>query len=132
MVRWWAIPMLALSGIAGGSATGGPGAPPRRVVVRMTDANRFEPRQITLSAGDTVEWVNVGQMPHTATDQPGTAGVPGHNVLPRGATPWDSGLLQTNLRFRVVLRVAGEYAYLCMIHEASGMFASITVRPRAP
>lgn len=97
------------------------------VVIRMTDAMRFEPEHPTIAAGDTVVWINEGQMPHTATDKPGLAGVPEHNVLPDGAEPWDSGLLDPGQSYRQVVTTEGDYTYLCFLHEAAGMVGRITV-----
>lgn len=99
----------------------------RTVVIRMTDDLKFVPEHPTVSAGDTLVWVNEGAMPHTTTDKPGTAALNEHNVLPAGAAVWDSGLLNSTERFSVVLTVPGEYTYLCYLHEAAGMIGRITV-----
>ena len=99
----------------------------RTVVIRMTDDLKFVPEHLTVSAGDTLVWVNEGAMLHTTTDKPGTAALNEHNILPAGAAAWDSGLLNSSERFSVVLTVPGEYTYLCYLHEAAGMIGRITV-----
>lgn len=98
------------------------------VVIRMTDEMRFVPEHPVVSVGDTIVWVNEGQMPHTSTDTPGTAGVAEHNVLPPDAGPWDSGLLDPGEQFRYVVTTPGEYTYLCFLHEAAGMVGRLTVK----
>ena len=124
---------LALLAACGGERAPQRAPPPfesreHLVVIRMTDAMRFVPQHPSVAIGDTVVWINAGAMPHTATDRPGTAGVEQHNVLPAGAEPWDSGLLEPGAQFRLVLTVEGEYTYLCYLHEAAGMIGYLTVR----
>ena len=67
-------------------------------------------------------------MPHTTTDEPGRAAVPEHNLLPAGAAPWDSGLMEGQSEFRTVFDRPGEYTYLCTLHEVLGMVGRVTVR----
>lgn len=100
----------------------------RTAVIRMTDDPAFVPARVTVAVGDTVVWVNAGSLPHTATDRPGSAAFPEHNVLPPGAPPWDSGVLDSGETFRKVFTVPGEYTYLCIFHEAGGMIGRLTVR----
>jgi len=93
----------------------------------MTDDNKFGPAAIVANVGDTVEFINDGTAPHTATDTPGPDVVAEHNILPAGAQPWDSGLIDAKKRFTVVLTAAGAYKYRCGLHEANGMLGEITV-----
>ncbi len=97
------------------------------IVINMTDDNTFAPASVTISVGDSVTWVNVGQVPHTSTDTPGAPAVPEHAILPAGAVAWDSGLMNNADRKTVVFTVPGEYAYFCGLHEAMGMVGTITV-----
>lgn len=97
------------------------------VVTRMTDEMKFIPEHPVVSIGDTVVWINEGRLPHTSSDMPGKAAVVEHNVLPDGAQPWDSGLLETGEQYRRVFTVTGEYTYLCVLHEAAGMIGHLTV-----
>lgn len=99
-------------------------------IVRMTDEMRFEPDHAVVSVGDTVVWMNAGELPHTSTDEPERAVVPEHAVLPPGAEPWDSGGVSPGARFRKVFDVPGEYTYFCVLHEAVGMVGLLTVVPR--
>ena len=58
-----------------------------------TDANQFQPVNVTVARGASVNWVNTGQSPHTVTDDPSKAASPSDSVLPSGAQPWDSGTI---------------------------------------
>lgn len=94
----------------------------------MTDALKFEPAHITVAAGDTIVWVNVGVVPHTVTDDPRLAGVAEHSILPRGADSWDSAMVKGGARFTWVFTQPGEYTYVCLYHEAAAMIGRVTVR----
>ncbi len=98
------------------------------LVIQMSDDMTFGPEHALINVGDTVVWIQEGAMPHTTSDGPGKAAVPEHALLPEGAKPWDSGLLDPGQRFSVVFDTTGEYTYLCKIHEAAGMMGRITVR----
>jgi len=98
------------------------------LVIRMSDDMAFDPGHALINVGDTVVWIQEGVLPHTTSDGPGEAAVPEHALLPDGAEPWDSGLLDPGQRFSVVFDTPGEYTYLCTIHEAAGMVGRITVR----
>ncbi len=98
------------------------------LVISMSDDMAFSPGHAVIDVGDTVVWIPEGALPHTTSDGPGKAAVPEHALLPEGAEPWDSGLLDAGRRFSVVFDTPGEYTYLCTIHEAAGMVGRITVR----
>ena len=98
------------------------------LVIRMSDDMAFSPEHALINVGDTVVWIQEGAMPHTTSNGPGKADVPEHALLPEGAEPWESGLLDPGRRFSVVFDTQGEYTYLCTIHEAAGMVGRITVR----
>lgn len=113
----------------------GYGAPPPQRgpqqgnVVQMTDRARFEPAQITVNVGDTVEWRNVSRHPHTVTADPNRASNPAHVVLPEGAQPVDSGEIPPGERFTYTFRTPGIYYYVCLPHEEQGMVGIVVVRP---
>lgn len=98
------------------------------LVISMSDDMAFSPGHAVIDVGDTVVWIQEGALPHTTSDGPGKAAVPEHALLPEGAEPWDSGLLDAGQRYSVVFDTPGEYTYLCTIHEAAGMVGRITVR----
>ncbi len=107
------------------------GTPRPTQTVKMTNQLRFDPENITIKAGDTIEWVNDSNMPHSATDDPAKNPVakshPEYVLLPDGAEPWSSELLQPGERYLHTFDTPGEYNYFCIPHVLSGMRGSITV-----
>jgi plastocyanin len=93
----------------------------------MTDANRFEPAELTVPKGSTVTWINKGQAVHTATDDPSKAINKSNAVLPIGAQPFDSGSVPAGASYSHTFDVPGEYTYFCIPHESLGMVGHITV-----
>lgn len=102
---------------------------PGLVVIRMLDDMSFDPPHAVVSAGDTVVWVNAGNLPHTATADPRRARDPANVALPEGADSWDSGAIDGGAEFRRVLTEPGAYAYVCTLHEMAGMTGTLEVRP---
>lgn len=96
--------------------------------VRMTAQGRFEPAQITIRAGDQVEWRNDTSHPHTVTANPERAANPAHVVLPEGAEPFDSGEIAPGASFSYTFEVPGTYIYVCGPHEEQGMMGIVVVQ----
>jgi plastocyanin len=67
----------------------------------IIDASRFEPATLTLTAGDTVVWVNKDVVAHTATSKPGL---------------FDSGLIAPGKSWKYKPKPAGDSAYTCTYH----------------
>ena len=76
----------------------------------------FSPANITINAGDTVEWPNVDTAAHTVT-----SGSPADG--PSGV--FDSSLLMADATFAFTFEDAGEYDYFCMVHP--WMVGSVSV-----
>jgi plastocyanin len=114
--------VLLLSTAAGGARTAEPKA---TAVVQMTDSFTFEPRTVTVHAGDTVEWRNASRFIHSVSADPKL----GSASLPPGAAAFASGDLQPGASFRQLLNVPGTYRYFCMEHEGVGMTGEISVLP---
>ena len=110
-----------MEGLQGGIARGMP------ATVTMTDALKFEPAQVTVPAGSTALWRNASAVQHTVTAEPARAQTASNVQLPFGAAPFGSESLTQGQTFAQQLTVAGEYRYVCRIHEGSGMVGSITV-----
>lgn len=108
-----------------------PASPVAVWTIVMTNQLRFDPEVLRIRRGDTVEWINDSAMPHTATCDPAknpvAASHPEYVVLPDGAEPWSSELLQPGERYRHTFDRSGEYRYFCIPHVLSGMRASIVV-----
>lgn len=89
------------------------------VLVRGDGANRFEPAEITIVVGDTVNWF-------------WPEGSDGHNVVPDdGGSPPQSGPLRAYPTFHSFrFEVPGVYHYHCAAHGAAGgigMSGTVTV-----
>lgn len=81
----------------------------------------FEPRELTVTAGDTVEFFWTGAIPHTTTSD-ATSGI----------DTWDSGLLGQGANFEVVIHDPGLHPFYCIPHGAPGgvgMAGLITALP---
>ena len=117
---------LALTGLASRTADA---SAPATVVIKMLDMPpSFAPTQVTIKAGDTVKWENVGNSVHHATDDPAAAIKPGDVANPAGAKPFDSGFLPPGSSFTYTFTVPGTYKYVCAAHEMSGMSGEVVVR----
>lgn len=95
--------------------------------VEMTNALTFEPAEITIRAGESVRWTNPSDVPHTVTADASKAADPAHVVLPDGAEPFDSGMIDPGGAFTHTFEVPGRYRYFCIPHEAAGMIGEIVV-----
>src|SRR5216683_8194940 len=91
------------------------------VVIKMIDMPpAFEPAQVTISAGESVEWKNVGNEVHHATSDPSLAIKKTDVTNPSGATPFDSGFLRPGETFTHSFPKPGVYKYACVVHEVKG------------
>jgi plastocyanin len=77
-----------------------PDAVPNQVAI---DNFRFSPRELTVTAGTTVTWVNNDDVPHTATS----------TAKPK---VFDSRTLDTDAKFSHVFTTPGTYDYFCAVH----------------
>jgi plastocyanin len=102
--------------------------------VTMSDSFVFEPKEITVSLGETITFSNTSSNVHTVTAV--------ENSLPEGAKYFASGgfsseeeavdnvsegLLQAGDKYEVTLDKPGTYQYFCIPHESSGMTGTIVV-----
>ena len=110
-----------MEGLQGGIERGMP------ATVTMMDGSQFEPARVTVPVGTTAVWRNSSAVSHTVTANPAQAMTASHVQLPAGAEPFESETLQSGQTFVRQLTVAGEYRYVCHIHEGSGMVGIITV-----
>jgi plastocyanin len=92
----------------------------------------FDPIGVHIEPGQTVRWI-VMENVHTTTAYHPKNDM--HSLrIPKGATPWDSGILvNKGDHFDVTLTVEGVYDYYCMPHEQAGMVGRIVVgKPGGP
>ncbi len=97
------------------------------IAVEMNDDLRFAPTEITIKAGDTVEWRNTGSIGHTATADPGRAPGSKNIELPAGAEIFDSDWVKGGQVFRHTFSEPGVYRYICLPHEGARMFGTVIV-----
>lgn len=91
----------------------------------------FDPVGILIQPGQTVSWRCQANV-HTATAyHPANSG---HSLrIPKGAEPWNSGLLLPGKSFEHTFTVPGVYDFFCEPHEAAGMVGRIIVgHPAGP
>jgi plastocyanin len=74
-------------------------------------ASGYSPRELVISAGSSVTWVNTDHNPHTATDRHGA---------------WDTGNLKKDESQTITFDEPGTYGYVCVYHLY--MKARLTVR----
>ncbi|NNM36271.1 MAG: hypothetical protein HKO48_04070 [Nitrosopumilus sp.] len=76
----------------------------------------YEPADITINAGDTVNWINIDTAAHTVT-----GGSPADG--PSGV--FDSSLVMADAEYAFTFNDAGNYDYFCMVHP--WMVGTVTV-----
>ncbi len=97
------------------------------IVVELNDKLRFVPTEIIIKAGDTVEWRNIGSIPHTVTADPRRAPSSRNVELPDGAEAFDSGWVMGGQWFRYTFSEPGVYRYVCLPHERTRMLGTVIV-----
>jgi plastocyanin len=99
------------------------------VTIKMLDMPpAFAPATIAIRAGDTVQWVNVGNEVHHTTSDLSMAIKSSEVGNPAGAEPFDSGFMKPGESFTHTFKVAGIYRYACAVHETKGMIGEIVVK----
>lgn len=76
----------------------------------------FEPKNITIKAGDTIQWINNKAYPHNIVVQ-GEAELSHKKLLVKPAATVES-----------TFTAAGEYSYYCTPHRGAGMVGKVTVQ----
>jgi len=85
------------------SVTSSPAARPAKAVrTVIIDRFMFTPPTLTVRAGETVVWKNLGMVPHTATVTKGKA--------------FDSGVIEKGASWRYKASKKGTFEYLCTLH----------------
>jgi len=98
-------------------------------VVDMTFGLKFEPAEVRIRVGQTVEWRNRAFFAHTVTFDPARAADPSQVSLPEGVQPFDSGRIQGGGRWRHTFTTPGTYRYVCQPHEDHAMVGVVVVAP---
>jgi plastocyanin len=116
-----------------GSASLQPAPPPAPTpvpvaTVTISRARGFEPATVAIAAGQAILWRNDDRSPQTVTGDPAVASDSGHVVLPAGAAPWGSSVLNSGDTYVQAFAVQGEYLYTSVTLERQGVVGRITVR----
>lgn len=97
-------------------------------VVDMPGGLKFDPDEVTISVGDTIEWRNSSSVVHTVTADPQKAANADNVRLPEGAETFDSGNILPGENYTYTFTVPGRYKYVCLPHEAAGMIGEVVVQ----
>ena len=126
----------AAVGVAGCAGGDGGASAESGYDVGMT-AVAFDPTEITVSVGDTVVWANTSSRGHTVTAY--DSGIPddadffasgGYDSTETARDAFGSelgGLIESGEEWSHTFETAGEYEYVCIPHEASGMIGTVVV-----
>jgi plastocyanin len=120
--------LTALAALGPGATLADP-APAASAVIHLSTFLKFEPREVTVPVGGTVEWRNSSIETHTVTDDPAAAKDSAHAERPAAAQAFDSGPLEPGQSYSHTFTVAGRYSYFCRPHEMHGMLGAIVVTP---
>lgn len=126
-LRWWRVPWVLPGLLLCFACAPVELAPVQEAVVQMTNRLTFEPKEIMIPAGKTVEWKNLSLLVHTVTADPELAARKESVILPEGASPFDSGNILPEGIFRHRFTVPGRYQYFCLPHEGAGMVGTVVV-----
>lgn len=90
-----------------------PSASPQAVTATVKIHNfKFEPVDVTIAEGETVQFINMDEEPHTATSTDGV---------------FDSTALDTDQTWNYTATKSGTFPYICSIHPF--MKGTLTVTP---
>jgi plastocyanin len=106
------LPLIAVAALAGcGSDDDAGSEPVATTAVKMVAGNEFEPRAISVQAGQTVTWTNEDGVPHNAVAKDGDG--PRSELFGKGRTySWKAA-------------TPGTIEYVCTVHP--GMDGTIEV-----
>ena len=117
----------ASAGLAALGAAG-PAAAAQTIKVNTSRTTMtFDPAEVTIKKGDSVEWRNRSIVRNSITCDPAKAKKPESVMLPAGAKPFDSGMLPQDALFTQKFTVPGTYKYFCIEHETMGMTGKVIV-----
>ncbi|HUN59114.1 MAG TPA: plastocyanin/azurin family copper-binding protein [Candidatus Binataceae bacterium] len=118
--------------IASPGSMSSPDAEPAKIVQMNDEDPEYQPSSIVITAGQTVEWHNNGQVSHSVVDDAKRAANPGDALIPAGVPTFNSGNVMPGASFKHTFTVPGRYRYFCMSHELDGMVGQVIVLPAGP
>lgn len=119
--------LFVLSGCGAGGPAYEPPLPDVAAITVMTTGLAFDPAEVKVRVGDTVEWRNKSLLTHTVTTDPTLARDKSHVRVPEGAQVFDSGAVFPGEVFRYTFKVPGIYLYICEPHQNFGMRGTVVV-----
>lgn len=75
----------------------------------------YNPSRLTINVGDSVEYVNEDETPHTFSSL----------KVPPGASRFDSGAVEPGKSFRYTFKVSGDYTIYCTLHPHKGVALTV-------
>jgi plastocyanin len=99
------------------------------VTVVLTGEFTFDPNEVTIRVGEAVEWRNEGRSPQTVTADPSLVQAEGVVILPEGAEPFDSAVINNGETFVHAFETPGEYQYVSLPQADNGMTGRVIVEP---
>ena len=113
--------------------TEAPTETPANRTVDMTDELKFDPETLTITVGDTVDWVTTGAVAHSVTayedelpDGAAYFASGGFDSEPAARQAYPEGSVGRDEVYSHTFETAGEFPYFCIPHE-SGMVGTILV-----
>ena len=125
MIRRWFITAMALGFAACGGSSGGPSGP--QITIRDFS---FTPSALTVNAGTTVTWVNMGPSAHTTVSDSGAWTSAIMAAPDSGGGGYGGGMSVATFTF--TFSTAGTYSYHCGLHPPAShpdFTGTITVTP---
>ena len=117
---------LAFAAACGGGSSSNPGSSGPQVTIQDFS---FTPSTLTVKAGQTVTWTNMGPSAHTTTSDTGVWSS-ATMAAPGGGNPYGGG--SGGGVFQFTFNTAGTFGYHCSLHPPSmhpGFTGTITVMP---
>ena len=119
--------LFALAACGSSGPAYGPPTPGVAATVEMTSALVFNPAEVTIKLGETVEWRNTSSLAHTVTADRRVTADAANIALPEGAKPFHSARVAAGSLFRHTFKTPGTYRYICLPHEGQKMFGTVVV-----
>jgi plastocyanin len=86
------------------------------LTIAMAPRDRFEPAELTIPVGTTVQWRNVDRWRHNVSSAPLWPEEPFRLALPPGASRLRTGSVRPGQTYAYTFEVAGTYGYYCDLH----------------
>ncbi|MBF6568367.1 MAG: hypothetical protein IVW54_05765 [Candidatus Binataceae bacterium] len=116
---------------ASAAALTAPSGPAAMTVQMNDDTPMYQPNRVVIETGQTLVWLNDGEVSHSVVDDPAKADTPEDALLPAGAKAFASGNVMPGGKYQHTFAVPGIYRYFCMSHEADKMIGEVIVKAPA-